>query len=74
MQLYFQHELYPIKMKVSKERVVYQEKSLKAFIELMKDFEVYPKLISARDLFYIFFESLELRPREILGIFSDEMG
>jgi hypothetical protein len=32
---------------------------MQSFIEFLKDYQIYPKLISARDLFYIFNESCE---------------
>lgn len=35
-------------------------------MEFLKDFEVFPKVISARDVFYIFNEGCDSRPSELL--------
>jgi len=35
-------------------------------MEFLKDFEVFPKVISARDIFYIFNEGCESGPSELL--------
>jgi hypothetical protein len=51
----------------------YQNRSFECFLEIMKDFDVFPKLVSASQLFFIYNEVLDERQHNHLALLSQSL-